>query len=63
MKVKALKSFATSKLSTYVGQEIEIAEQEVLSDLLGAGYVENLEEIEEPKKATRKKVVKSSESK
>lgn len=60
MKVKALKSFATSKLSTYKGQEFEIADQEVLSDLLGAGYVEAIEEV---KKTTKKKVVKSDESK
>lgn len=62
MKVKCFKGFATSKLSTYKGQVIEIADQEVLTDLLGAGYVEVLEEQEE-KKTTKKKVVKSDEGK
>lgn len=62
MKVKCLKGFATSKLSTYKGQVVEIADQEVLTDLLGAGYVEVLDEQEE-KKTTKKKVVKSNESK
>lgn len=57
MKVKCLKSFATSKLSTYKGQEIEITDQEVLNDLL-VGYVESIEESEAAKKTTRKKVVK-----
>ena len=62
MKVKCLKGFATSKLSTYKGQVIEIADQVALIDLLGAGYVEVLEGQEE-KKATKKKVVKSNEGK
>lgn len=60
MKVKCLKSFATSKLSTYKGQVVEIADKEVLNDLLDAGYVEALEEV---KKTTRKKAVKSDEGK
>lgn len=62
MRVKCLKGFATSKLSTYKGQIVEITDQEVLTDLLGVGYVEALEEQEE-KKTTKKKVVKSNESK
>lgn len=62
MKVKCLKGFATSKLSTYKGQVVEIADQEVLTDLLGAGYVEVLDEQGE-KKTTKKKVVKQDESK
>lgn len=59
MKVKCLKGFATSKLSTYKGQIVEIADQEVLNDLLVVGYVEALEG-QEQKKTTKKKV-KSNE--
>lgn len=61
MKVKCLKGFATSKLSTYKGQIVEVADQEVLNDLLVVGYVEVLEEQEQKK--TAKKKVKSNEGK
>lgn len=59
MKVRCLNSFATSNLSTYKGQVIEIAEQEVLNDLLLVGYVEPVEVV----KTTKKKSVKTNESK
>lgn len=59
MKVKCLKGFASPRLSTYQGQIVEIADQEVLNDLLRAGYVEALE----GQKLTKKKVVKSDEGK
>lgn len=60
MKVKCLKGFATSNFSTYAGQIIEISDEEVLDDLLNANYVE---EVEEVKKTTKKRVVKKDESK
>ena len=59
MKIRALISFATIEATLSQGQEADIS-YEVAKDLVACGYAESLEEV---KKTTKKKVVKSDESK
>lgn len=59
MKIKALIGFATIEATLSQGQIADISE-EVAKDLVACGYAESLEEV---KNATKKKAVKSSESK
>ena len=57
MRVRALIGFS-GKLSMYLGEEREIIDKDVLTDLLKCGYIVEVEE----KKSTRKGV-KKDESK
>ena len=59
MKVKALKSFSGA-VSMSRGQEKEISDKYLLSDLLNAGYVveaKDTETAEKPKKKAKKAVM------
>ena len=50
MKYKALTSFA-GKISMHQGEEREIADKDIISDLLKAGYIEKVKP--EKRKSTR----------
>lgn len=54
MLVKALKSFAGS-ISMYAGETREVEDKEILADLLGAGYIEEVKAKAEEKKSSKKK--------
>jgi len=54
MKIKALVSFSGA-LSMYAGEERECSNQAVLSDLLQAGYIEEIKPIKDVKSNENKR--------
>lgn len=62
MKIRALTSFASPKLTMYKGEVRDCGDKAVISELLSVHYVEPVEEKKVEKKA-EKKTVKKSEKK
>ena len=54
MLVKALKSFAGIKVSMYEGEIQEVEDKDILSDLLNAGYIEEIKEAKTVKTEKKK---------
>ena len=62
MTYKALVSFAGA-VSMGCGEVREISNEEIVKDLLRAGYIEAVETVKAPAKQPKKKAVKPNESK
>lgn len=60
MLVRALVSFAGTKVSMYQGQVQEVADDEFLQDLLRAKYVEPIEVVEAEVKEVKKTAKKAA---